>query len=84
MKVISLLLSTLTLAFPIEPVDPIDAEFDEYLAYLDQLPSDQYTELIDRLSGEFKVETGKSFGDLDKMSSDEFDEFILTLDTKQE
>ena len=84
MKIISLLLFTQTLAFPIEPVDPIDAEFDEYLAYLDQLPADQYTELVDGLSGQFKVETGKSFGDLDKMSSDELDTFILTLETKKE
>ena len=82
MNIISLLLFSLTLAFPIEPVDPIDAEFDQFLDDLDQLPTDQYTELIDELSGLFKVETGKSFGDLDKMSSDEYDEFLLTLDTK--
>ena len=82
MNIISLLLFSLTLAFPIEPVDPIDAEFDQFLDDLDQLPTDQYTELIDGLSGLFKVETGKSFGDLDKMSSDEYDEFLLTLDTK--
>ena len=82
MKIISLLLFTQTLAFPIEPVDPIDAEFDQFLDDLDQLPTDQYTELIDRLSGLVKVETGMSFGDLDKMSSDEYDEFLLTLDTE--
>ena len=78
-----LLLITLTLAFPIEPViDPIDAKFDHFLDYLDQLPTDQYTQLIDRLSGQFKIETGKSFDDLDKMTSDEYDEFVVTLDTK--
>ena len=83
MKVISLL-STLALAFPIQPIDQIDAEFANLTAYLNQLPAEQYTELIDTLSGHLKAEIGMSFDDLEKLSSDELDEFILTLSTGPE
>ena len=78
MKIIALLFA-LASAFPIQPVDPIEVEFDEYLAGLEQLPTDEYTQLIDRLSGQFETETGKSFDDLQQMSASEFDSFIITL-----
>lgn len=66
------------------PIDPVDAEFASLTAYLDQLPDEQYTELIDILSGQLKTETGMSFDDLEKMSLDELDEFILKLRTESE
>ena len=82
MKIISLLF-TLAVSFPIKQVDPIEAEFDEYMARLDKLPTDEYTQVIDRLSGQFKTETGKSFDDLQQMSADEFDNFIINLNPKK-
>ena len=74
MKVLSLLF-TMVLSVPI----PSTNDYLQYLNSLDNLPTDEYNQLYKDVSKKFKVETGLSLSDIEKLTETEFEQYLEQL-----
>ena len=74
MKVLCLLFATV-LSVPIQPAN----DYQQYLSSLDTLPTHEYNKLFEDVSEKFKLETGLSLSDIEKLTESEFDNFLQQL-----
>ena len=49
-----------------------DTDFEQYMKYLDELPSEEWKQALDRLETALEAKLGISFEDLDKLTDEEF------------
>lgn len=56
-----------------------DADFEAYMKYLDELPSEEWEQVFDTLANALEAKLGIDFEDLDKLSDEEFNRLVESL-----
>ena len=56
-----------------------DSDFEAYMKYLDELPSEEWEQVFDTLASALEAKLGIDFEDLDKLSDEEFNRLVESL-----
>ena len=56
-----------------------DDDFEAYMKYLDELPSEEWEQVFDTLANALEAKLGLDFEDLDKLSDEEFNRLVESL-----